>query len=69
MSNRNVIRSEANKSREYRDTAYIERANGRWEAWTYSEGRRYRLALPVGCSRQSGITHLTSKKYDVVVVK
>lgn len=22
------------------DTAYIERANGRWEAWTYADGRR-----------------------------
>lgn len=22
------------------DTAYIERSNGRWEAWTYSDGDR-----------------------------
>lgn len=69
MSNRNVIKSEANKSREYRDTAYIERANGRWEAWTYSEGRRYRLALPTGCTKQGGIAHLTGRKFDVVVVR
>lgn len=65
---RNVINSHQNKT-EYRDTAYIERANGRWEAWAYSEGRRYRLALPAGCDKAQGVRALTSKKYDVVVVK
>lgn len=26
------------------DTAYIERANGRFEAWTYSDGERLYIA-------------------------
>lgn len=26
------------------DKAYIERANGHWEAWTYSDGRRVFIA-------------------------
>jgi len=26
-----------------RDIAYIEQANGRWEAWTYSDGQRVSL--------------------------
>lgn len=25
------------------DTFYKERANGRWEYWTYSDGRKYRI--------------------------
>ena len=25
------------------DTVYRERANGRWEYWTYTEGRKYFL--------------------------
>lgn len=68
MSNRNVLRSSQNKSA-YRDDAYIERANGRWEAWTYSEGRRYRMSLPIGCDKPEAIRYLHSKKFDVVVVK
>lgn len=68
MSNRNILRSAQNKS-PYRDTAYIERANARWEAWTYSEGLKYRLALPLGCDKPEAIRHLHAKKYDVVVVK
>lgn len=66
--NRNVIISEANKT-EYRNTAYVERANARWEAWTYSEGRRYFLKLPTGCTKTGAISFLNGKKYDVVVVK
>lgn len=26
------------------DTVYRERANGRWEYWTYSDGLRYRIS-------------------------
>lgn len=65
---RNVLMSRQNTS-QYRDTAYIERANARWEAWTYSEGLRYRLPLPLGCDKPEAIRHLHAKKYDVVVVK
>ncbi len=65
---RNVITSEHNKS-PYRDTAYIERANGRWEAWTYSETLKYRMSLPVGCDKAGAVHHLLVKKFDVVVVR
>lgn len=68
MSNPNILRSTQNKS-QYRDEAYIERANARWECWTYSEGLKYRMALPVGCSKPEAIRFLHSKKFDVVVVK
>ncbi len=26
------------------DTFYKERANGRWEYWTYSDGRKYQIS-------------------------
>lgn len=65
---RNVLTSRQNTS-QYRDTAYIERTNGRWEAWTYSEGLKYRMALPVGCDKSEAIRHLHARKFDVVVVK
>lgn len=68
MSNRNVIRSNANKS-QYRDTAYVERANNRWECWTYSEGLKYRMSLPIGCDKAQAVRHLTAKKFDVVIVR
>lgn len=54
---------------EVKDTAYLERANGRWEAWTYSEGRKYYLRLPGGGTRASAITYLERRHFNVVVVK
>ena len=62
------IRSERNRSAD-RDQAYIERANARWEAWTYSEGIKYRLGLPTGCTKSDAIGYLNNKHYDVIVVE
>jgi hypothetical protein len=44
-------------------TAYIERANGRWEAWTWADGDRYflghgyDLSAFVGKLKREGYDH------------
>jgi hypothetical protein len=48
------------------DTAYMEQANGQWEAWTYSDGQR--IPLKAG-ERYAVQTWLYDRHYRVVFVK
>ena len=50
------------------DTAYVERANGRWEAWTYSDGVRVMIARHHGDKRD--VTRdLRAEGFEIVWVQ
>ena len=46
-----------------KDTIYRERANGRFEYWTYSEGRKYYI------SKQTALRWLNAKTAIMVYVR
>lgn len=50
-----------------KDTVYIERANGAWEAWTYCDGDRVYLGRFVHWD--DFYVTFGSKRYHLVVVK
>lgn len=47
------------------DTMYCERANGRWEAWMYSDGQKVTLSFP---NKGDAITYCTFHGYRFVEV-
>jgi hypothetical protein len=49
------------------DTAYVERANGRYEAWTYADGQRVMVARWYG-TQDALMRTLRAEGYTVVLV-
>lgn len=49
------------------DTAYVERANGRYEAWSYSDGQRVYIARHTGTKAEVE-QDLRAEGYQIVWV-
>ena len=50
------------------DTVYLDRANATWEAFTYTEGRRYFLKYPKGLDLVEIKRHFQKRKFKVVTI-